>query len=192
MDAHIALTHKPIGSIALAAIAVIAVVPSHLRTRAPAIAHAWTAPSVVETPQPRSCDERLLGTWTAQTYRDEFADYHYYVLAVSCRDGELAATLELAAWAPDADQTVFRIAATIEAAGDAIHVDAGETLSCTITQTGKACSPEGAGYARDHFTGRFHADHNNSLDLWNADEAGNRHRLYRFYLYDRNIVDVLR
>ena len=189
MNARIAVTHQLLGSVVLAAAAIGATVASISRSR-PA------PPAIVPTPAeiepiadvsepPPACDPRLLGTWIAQTFRTEFSDYHQYTLTVGCRDGELTAALDLAVFRSDCAKGEspprYRIAATIAATTDTIHVDAGAVLSIAA-----GCS-SGGGYSRDHFVGAYDAARG-ALVLYNNDEAGYAHgRLYDFH---RALVDV--
>ena len=151
-------------------------------TPTPEIAIAMQVPPIAPSTDLRiakdPCDDPLVGTWIAQTYRLEAHDWHRYTLRVT---SDHAAMLGLDAWVAGAnDATVPQcsdgsrdleshvIAAALTVDGSRVRIDA----RSVETSSASPCNGY-RGYSLDHFVG--HLDREGMLRTLNNDDGGNAH-----------------
>lgn len=162
--------------------------PAPKPTPPPAIAIAMPVPPIAPSTDLRTvkspCDDPLVGTWVARTFRVEHGDWHRYTLRIT---PDHAVTMRLEDWVASAGDTTIpqcsdgsrdleshHIAATLTVDDARVRIDARGVESSNAS----ACTNY-RGYSLDHFAGSL--DHDGSLAMLNTDDGGNAHdRPYTF------------
>lgn len=127
---------------------------------------------------PERCDDPIVGTWVARTFRPEAGDWHEYTLHVARTGANLSGTLDLRQWyagaqdrdIPKCDSSELAITgqhikATGSITGNSVRIDARSVIS----HTASTCT-DASGYSLDHFAGAIDPS-TGVLEMRNNDDA---------------------